>query len=53
MIFFKSMKGVYMGFLNDITVMFNYELLVGILGIFLVGYFAGFTGAIVALAKRL
>lgn len=42
-----------MGSLYDITVMFNYELLVGILGIFLVGYFAGFTGALIAVAKRL
>lgn len=42
-----------MDWLYEFSVFFNYELLFGILVIFLVGYFAGFTGAIVALAKRL
>ena len=42
-----------MGSLNDITVMFNYEFVLIFCLVFLVGYFAGFTGALIAIAKRL
>ena len=42
-----------MDWLFEFSVFFNYELLVGVIGVFLVGYFAGFTGALIAIGKRL
>ena len=42
-----------MDWLFEFSVFFNFELLIVILGIFLVGYAAGFAGAIIALSKRL
>lgn len=37
--------------LNDVIVMFNYEFILIFCLVFLVGYVAGITGALIALAK--
>lgn len=42
-----------MGSLFDVTVMFNYEFVLIFCSLFLVGYVAGFTAALIVLAKRL